>query len=193
MNCVNLPDTGADAGFGLFLLIAVFCLVAGAVVPVIARRRIRAAAAIMTVLLITGAVVTIAGATAVPAQAQPVDCLPSDNSLTITQTSTLDDLAPGVAPKPITGVVINNSDTDTHIYAIDVKIESVTDADGSRIAACDASDYVLLEGRMPVNQQLGPGEFTPFHGASIGFRNKATNQDACQDAVIHLHYTANPH
>lgn len=192
MNCVNLPDTGADAGIGLFLLIAVVCLVAGAVVLVIARRRSRAAAAIMTILLITGAL-TVAGATAIPARAQPVDCLPSDNSLTITQTSTLDDLAPGVAPKPITGVVINNSDTDTHIYAIDVKIESVTNADGSRIAACDASDYVLLDGRMPVNQQLGPGEFTPFHGASIGFRNKATNQDACQDAVIHLHYTANPH
>jgi LPXTG-motif cell wall-anchored protein len=191
VNCVTLPNTGADAGLGLFLLLAVVCLVAGAVALLIARRRSRAATAIMTILLIIGTV-TVAGATAIPAQAQPADCRPGDNSLTITQTSTMDHLAPGVAPKLITGVVINNSETDTHIFVIDVKIDSVTTAAGSRVAACDASDYVLLDSRMPVDRHLGPGESTSFHGASIGFRNKTSNQDACQEAVIHLHYTANP-
>ena len=46
--------------------------------------------------------------------------------------------------------------------------------------------------RMLVERTLGPDGSSPFAGASTGFNNKATNQDACQRAVIHLLYTANP-
>lgn len=36
------------------------------------------------------------------------------------------------------------------------------------------------------------GAATPFRGASIGFSDKSTNQDACKGAAIKLLYTANP-
>jgi len=37
-----------------------------------------------------------------------------------------------------------------------------------------------------------PGGSTAFAGASIGFNDKSTNQDACKGATIQLLYTANP-
>ena len=37
-----------------------------------------------------------------------------------------------------------------------------------------------------------PGGSTAFAGASIGFNDKSTNQDACKGATIPLLYTANP-
>jgi hypothetical protein len=45
---------------------------------------------------------------------------------------------------------------------------------------------------MPVGRMLDPGGSTDFAGASIGFADNTTNQDACQRSVIHLLYTANP-
>ena len=54
------------------------------------------------------------------------------------------------------------------------------------------SDYRLVATQMPLGRTLSPGGTTPFAGASIGFSNKTTNQDACQGATVHLHYTTNP-
>lgn len=45
---------------------------------------------------------------------------------------------------------------------------------------------------MPVDQALAPGGSASFARAAIGFDNKTVNQDACQQAVIHLLYTAMP-
>ena len=45
---------------------------------------------------------------------------------------------------------------------------------------------------MPVGRTLDPGGSTLFAGASIGFYDKSTNQDACWGATILLRYTANP-
>jgi len=113
-----------------------------------------------------------------------------DDWLTITQTSTMRGLAPGVEPKDITGLVVNNGPDDTFITAIVVDIVGVERASGAVAGRCDASDYVLLDVRMPVGQALAPyGGSTTFTGASIGFKNKpAKNQDACQGATVRLRY-----
>jgi hypothetical protein len=126
------------------------------------------------------------------AQSSPVVNLEPINSLTITQTSVMQGLAPGVAPVPITGIVANISDDSTVITAIAVEITGVITAPGAAPGVCDASDYVLLNSLMPVGRTLGPGGWTEFAGASIGFNNKSTNQDTCQGATIELLYTANP-
>jgi len=189
MNCDPLPRTGPD-DLGLLLIIALACLVLGAALVVMARRRRRAPATLVGVLLVGAAVLLGAGA-ARPAAA--ADCVAADNSLTVIQTSTLQDLAPGVAPVPITGRVVNNGPDSAYIDVVTVEITSVTTAPGTPAAACDASDYLLLDPTMPVDRTLGPdGGSASFSGASIGFADKPVNQDACQRATVHLRYTANP-
>lgn len=116
---------------------------------------------------------------------------PADNSLTITQTSVMDNLAPGVEPAEIAGLVVNNGPDSTFITAITVEITAVTKRAGAVDGTCDASDYVLLDTRMPVGRTLAAnGGSTDFSGAVIGFNNKSSNQDACQGATIALRYRA---
>jgi hypothetical protein len=97
-------------------------------------------------------------------------------------------LGPEIDPQAISGTVANNGPDDTFITAITVSIASVSGASGSASGACDSSDYVLLVARMEVEQSLAGGHSTTFGGASIGFSNKLTNQDACKGATLLLHY-----
>lgn len=189
MNCGPLPRTGPD-DLGLLLTIVFACLVIGSALVVLARRR-RRAPATLAVALLAGAALLLGPGAAVPAEA--VDCVAADNSLTVIQTSTMAGLAPGVAPVPITGRVVNDGPDSTHIDVVTVEITSVTTAPGTPATACDASDYLLLDATMAVGRTLGPdGGAATFSGASIGFANEATNQDACRRATVHLRYTANP-
>lgn len=120
---------------------------------------------------------------------QGTDPTPAANSLTITQTSTMADLAPGAAPAPITGLVVNHGPDSTFITAITVEISGVVRRPDAVAGPCDASDYVLLDERMPVGDTLAAdGGSIPFAGAAIGFNDKSTNQDACQGATIELRY-----
>jgi hypothetical protein len=191
MNCAPLPSTGLDANLGLLLLLATACLTAGTITLLMARRSGRGAATALMLLLVVGTVSTITAGVA--SQAATSGCSSAaDNSLTVTQTSTLEGLAPGIAPVPITGRVVNNATDSTYITAVDVEITSLTPGPGSPAGTCGASDYHVLDTRMPVGRTLGPGGSTSFAGASIVFSDKTSNQDACQDAIVHLLYTANP-
>ncbi|WP_448059512.1 hypothetical protein [Cellulomonas hominis] len=187
MICDPLATTGAN--LGLLVLTAIVLLVVGTLVLVTARSRRAGSSAALLVLLLVGAGVVVAPG--VPAQAATSDCVTTEGSLTVVQTSTMAGLAPGVAPVAITGLVTNTGTDRTVIGAVDVAITSVTRAAGSA-GPCDPSDYVLLDTRMPVGQTLEPGASVPFAGASIGFSDKTTNQDACQGASIQLRYTVVP-
>lgn len=190
MICEPLPNTGLAANLWLWVFIAIGCLVLGMIILFVSRRRRTGVATSVLVVSLVAAVLTVSPQT--PAQAETADCATAENSLTVVQTSTMDGLAPGLAPVAITGRVVNNSADSTHITAVEVEISAVTTSPGARPGTCDASDFLLLDTRMLLERTLDPGAATPFTGASIGFRNKPTNQDACQQAVIHLLYTANP-
>ena len=195
MKCDPLPNTGLDTTVLPVLVIALGCVIVGLGILLLVRRRHGRATATLLLLLIVSCGAGMVLVPSSPALASPSDCTPDsgDNSLTITQTSTMEGLAPGVAPAEITGLVVNNGPDSTHVTAIAVEIVSVTTEPGSPTGTCDATDYVLLDPRMPVNRTLGPGGSTTFTGASIGFSNKSTtNQDACQRATIHLRYTTVP-
>jgi hypothetical protein len=192
VNCDPLPNTGLDPLLGLFVVISIGCLVLGTMLLLASRRRRRGSAVIapLMVLAILGAISTFQPG--VPAHAETSDCGTAVNSLTVTQTSTMEGLAPGSTPVPITGLVVNNGPDSTYLAAVEVEITSVTIRPGTGAGTCDASDYHLLNTRMPVRRTLGPGGSTPFAGAAIGFTNKSSNQDICQNAVVHLLYTAKP-
>ena len=192
MNCDPLAFTGVGGSVALLLIIAFACIIGGSAFLVILRQRRRAGRAVLliAVCLLVGGTAFLAPATL--AQADYSDCVNSNNSLTVTQTSTMDNLAPGVPPVPIAGRVLNNSSEETTIFTVEVEITSVTPSPRAPAGSCNASDYILINPRMPVHRTLKPHESVRFAGASIGLRNKTTNQDACKNATIHLLYTANP-
>jgi hypothetical protein len=150
----------------------------------------------MFAAVLVGAAIVVTPA--VPAQAATSDCSATDdtpsaeNTLTVTQTSVMDGLAPDTEPRAITGDVVNHSPDSTYITAVSVQIVSVTPSPGAPQGRCDPSDYEILDPVMPVGRWLTPGGSTTFRGAAIGMTNKPVNQDACKSAVIHLLYTANP-
>jgi LPXTG-motif cell wall-anchored protein len=208
MNCDLLPNTGLDATTPVIFAIGLACVLVGLWIVRVARgRRARSAAALLLLVLVVAVGgVAIGIVPSAPAMATPSECATyrpdapktttqdatEENSLTIVQTSTMNGIAPGVAPAAITGRVLNNGFDSTFIVAITVNVVSVEKGAGPAVGPCDASDYVLLDVRMPVGRMLGPREATTFGGASIGFNDKSTNQDACKGATIHLRYVTAP-
>jgi hypothetical protein len=191
MNCDLLPRTGPDVHPGLILVLAIGCLVAGAVFLLMAAHGRRRNATALVAVLLMGTVVALGPGAAAPAAA--TECTSSgNNSLTVTQTSTMEGLAPGVAPAPVTGLVVNNGTDSTYVAAVAVEITHVTAEAGTPAGACSAADYRVRDAMMTVGKTLGPGGSASFAGASIGFVDRPTDQDACQRATVHLLYTANP-
>lgn len=190
MRCDLLPTTGLSTPLVAVLAIALCCVVVGTLV-VVARARHRRGALGALLLVLVLAVSVGPGLAAAPAQAAASGCVQdgADGRLTVTQTSTMDGLAPGVAPAPITGLLVNVSTDRTVVAAVDVEILSVVPAG---TGACSAEDYTVVDPRMRVDETLQGGASTTFEGASIGFRSSAENQDACQGATVRLLYTVVP-
>lgn len=190
MRCDLLPTTGLSTPVVAVLAIALCCVVVGTLV-VVARPRHRRGALGALLLVLVLAVSVGPGVAAAPAQAAATGCVQggADGRLTVTQTSTMDGLAPGVAPAPITGLLVNVSTDETVVAAVDVEILSVVPAG---TGACSAEDYTVVDPRMRVDETLQGGASTTFDGASIGFRSSAENQDACQGATVRLLYTVVP-
>lgn len=206
MTC--LPNTGVDAPVLVVLAVGAALVLVGLGFLWRARRSGAGAAMLLLVVLAGGVGIIVGLAPVSPAFADCHHDSDSDstqttepeatetttepeveNSLTITQTSVMDDLRPGAEPKLIAGLVVNNGPDDTYITAIVVDIVGVVQADDAAPGECDETDYVLLDVRMPVGRALAPdGGSTDFEGAAIGFNNKSTNQDACQGATVELRY-----
>jgi hypothetical protein len=202
VTCAPLASTGVPAL--ALIAAAAFCLgVGGALLWLTRERPGRRGAAITVVLLVLatcGLTTAIAGlpsahanprCTVVGQPNQPSRVGPGrtgHQSLTIAQTSRLIGLAPGVRPESITGTITNSSPASAIVTAVSVSVAGVTTASAATPGACDASDYVLIDPVMPVGRILAAGQSVVFAGAWIGFNNKATNQDACKGAIVHLRY-----
>jgi hypothetical protein len=179
MNCDDLSYTGLP--LAALLTLGGVCLIAGLLLLIVARSR-RGRTAAIAIALLLGAGLAAGGTGESSAQLAQPACT------TITQTSPLNGLAPSIAPAPITGRIVNDGPDNVFVTAITVSIGSVTKAPDSIEGNCDASDYILLATTMPVDRMLGHGDFADFAGASIGFNDKSTNQNACQGAVVGLRY-----
>jgi hypothetical protein len=106
----------------------------------------------------------------------------------IGQISTNVDIAPGLAPTPISGQVVNRGPEAIYVEAVSVEIATVTKAAGAVDGVCDSTDYDLRDPIMHIGRTLMPGQTAIFSGATIGFHNKPINQDACQAATVGLTY-----
>ena len=113
------------------------------------------------------------------------------SNLTITQTAAPTNLAPNVAAGTISGSVKNNATNSAYVNSVSVVIASVTGPNITVSTPCDASDYTLSNGTMTVGQDLAAGASASFSGATLGFNDKATNQDGCKGATVNLAYSSN--
>lgn len=190
MNCDGLPVTG---GLPLVLLVlAAAWLGTGVLLWSWSHARRLGPGAVVGLITIGAGLVLVGGAPS-PAQAGTTDCTHpgTGNSLTITQTSTMAGLAPGVAPAAITGRVVNNGPDGTFVGFVTVSIVTVTKAPGAQGGSCDTRDYLIQSPRMPVGRTLGAGGGSAtFAGASIGFSHTTAKQDACKSATVGLRYDA---
>jgi hypothetical protein len=108
------------------------------------------------------------------------------SNLLVTQTSAPTDLAPGVAAEGISVDVQNNATNNATVAQVIVSIASVTPVGAG---VCDKSDYDLSNATMTNGAaDLAHGAVAHFSGATLGFHNKATNQDGCQGATVNLSY-----
>lgn len=107
-------------------------------------------------------------------------------SLSVTQTSTITNMYPGDSAQTISGTVTNNAANSAYVTKVVASIASVDGGAGS----CDATDYTLATPEMLVGSDIAPGGTANFTGATIKFNNKATNQDGCKGATVHLAYAA---
>lgn len=114
------------------------------------------------------------------------------SAVTVNQTTTITDLAPGVAPQALSGDFSNPNDGPVYITSVTASISSVVKAAGAPAGTCDATDYTLADATMPVAAEVAPGDAQgSWTGATIAFNNKATtNQDACKGATVNLAYDA---
>jgi hypothetical protein len=190
MNCGPLGITGLD-GFAMLVagVLAVGLIVGGALL-VRSRRRSRAtgAGAVVALILVAALGLSTLGAPPAVAADCPTPSPSPTNALRIDQTSVVVELRPGQAPSPIEGMVTNRKDEPLYVTAVVVSITGVTLSPDAAPGTCDASDYVLLDPEMPVNEMVEPHESVAFSGASIGFLDQPWNQDACQGATVHLAY-----
>jgi hypothetical protein len=118
-------------------------------------------------------------------------------SLTVVQTSVVNDLRPGGSPQELSGD-FTNPVTNGPVFVTDVTVSigNVTKAEGAVAGVCDASDYVLTNPVMDVDQTVQTGVAqgawgVPDDVATIQFKdNPTTNQDQCKGATVTLDYVS---
>jgi hypothetical protein len=195
VGCGGLAFTGLGYSIIAIVIVAVACVAAGILVVGRSKQRGRLGVSI-AVLVVLAVCVVIGMAGATSARAAASDCgsssptpTPTPGSVfSITQTSSIADLAPGVAAATIAGTSTNNGDDSVFLRRVEVRINSVTKAPHAAAGSCDASDYVVLNPQMPVNQSVPPQGSVKFTGATIGFNDRSSNQDACKGATVRLTY-----
>lgn len=111
-------------------------------------------------------------------------------ALVAVQTSTVEDMAPGVPAQSLNGNFNNSNDGPVYVSTVTASIDSVVKAAGAPAGTCDATDYTLTGAAMTVNAQVPAGNSQgTWTGATIAFNNKASvNQDACKLATVNLAY-----
>lgn len=111
--------------------------------------------------------------------------------VTVNQTTTIVNLAPGVAAQTLSGTFDNPNSGPVYIGSVTITGLTVTKAGGAVAGTCDATDYTL-GGTAVVNAQVPAGTSQgSWTGLTIAFNNKAgSNQDQCKGASVAIAYAA---
>jgi hypothetical protein len=189
--CTDLAFTGLGYSVMAIVVVAIACLAVGMVI--LGRKNSRGHLGVfVALLLVLGACTGVGMASSSPARAATPGCTDAtptpSTTPAIVQTSTITELAPGGTAAGISGVSTNLGQDSVFVVMVEVHIASVTKAPNAAAGSCDASDYVVLNPQMPVDQSVPPQGSVQFTGATIGFNDRSTNQDACKGATVRLIY-----
>jgi ABC-type glycerol-3-phosphate transport system substrate-binding protein len=116
----------------------------------------------------------------------------TNSPVTVVQTSTVSAMYPGDTAQTLAGTFNNPNPGATYVAQVTVAI----DGTGSAATAlafptgCSAADYTLVQ-PAATNADVLANDTSTWGGGSIRMNNLATNQDACKNVVVHLHYTSN--
>jgi hypothetical protein len=185
--CAQLPITGLPFSIDAVIFVAIACFAVGLALLWASRRWGRRRASI-AVLLVLGVCLVAVNAPLSSANATPPRCGATVFSISITQTSVIIGLAPGIPADAVEAIGTNAGDTNIFVQMVVVSISSVTKAPLAVAGNCDAMDYIVEAPQMPVNQTVPPAGSVEIGGAAIAFNDRATNQDACKGATVHLNY-----
>lgn len=110
------------------------------------------------------------------------------NQLTVNQTATLSAMYPGDSPQTLSGDFDNPTGNSVYVGTVTASIDSVT-KNGNPVVGCDATDFDLQSPAMGVNAEVPAGASTgSWGGATIQFKDKPSNQDACKGVTVNLSY-----
>ena len=115
------------------------------------------------------------------------------SGITVEQTSFPSNLRPGSPAQNIAFKLTNpSSSQSTYVTKVVASLGLVDQSPaGQLLGTCDSTDFNLVSDTKTINQDFAPLAFNSYPtGLSIEFKNKASNQDACQGATIHLTLTA---
>lgn len=106
--------------------------------------------------------------------------------VTVNQTSTVSNLAPGSGTQALSGNFDNPNSGPVYVASVSATVVR-TDKTG-----CTAADYTIA-GTATVNAEVPAGTAQgAWSGLTIAFNDKpATNQDACKGATVTLAFTSN--
>jgi hypothetical protein len=100
--------------------------------------------------------------------------------VTITQTSPVTGMGPGVAPQALSGTF-----TTAHPAFVGQVTASVSSTNKT---GCTSADFTIVQ---PTATDAEVTSASTWSGGSIVFKNTTANQDACQGAIVTLAYSSN--
>jgi len=106
--------------------------------------------------------------------------------ITVNQTSTVTDLAPGSGTQELSGTFTNTNAEPVYVAAVTAEVTSVK-VGGVEVTDACAEDY-LIGGTATVGQEVVTDD--TWSGLNISMTNTGISQDACKDAQLVITYTA---
>jgi len=101
-------------------------------------------------------------------------------------------LYPGGPAQPIGYAITNPGSSPVHVNQVTTTVSTLSNT-GSIVGdeACATTMYPIVNGPA-VNSNIAPGtSLFPFSGTSISMTDDHTNQDNCENAVVHLSFSSN--
>lgn len=119
----------------------------------------------------------------------------TNNPITVVQASTVTAMAPGVAAQALSGTFGNTNPGPVFVKTVVATVTGTEKPVGSSNPGCTAADYTIAGTSVVQGAAAGVGAQVPvgsagtWSGLTIAFNSTASNQDACQGAVVTIAYT----
>lgn len=96
-------------------------------------------------------------------------------------------LYPGGPAHALSGSFTNRGESPVYVGTVTASLTGVT----ARLGTCALDNFVIDEAVMPVDREIPVGAGVgSWGGATISMINTSRPQDGCQEATVHIAYSA---